>query len=82
MDIKRSTVRKIMKKKVNCPISVKAIIQMTRNIQNLVESKTLVAERILVEENKLREVQGLRKKVRLSDEEIKEAFTNEKTFNL
>lgn len=75
MKIAINTIRRIMKVTVNRPISTGACYFMCKKVEEFIKEKTGEAEECLKEKNKLREMQGLREKMRISEEILEEVFT-------
>ncbi len=69
-----NTTKKIMKSVTKRQISDSAVILINNKLEDIIKQITIEAEKILEEINKVREIQGQRKKVRLSEAEIKEVL--------
>lgn len=63
------------------PISGDAINLMRQYIREQIIKKTKEAKELFRERNKLRKVQGLKKKIRLSDEYLKKVLNDDKKNN-
>lgn len=74
MVIAKNTVKKIMKSVIQKPISDNAIYFMIDKIENNIKEMALRAEQLLNEQNKVRKIQGMREKKRISREEINEVW--------
>jgi histone H3/H4 len=74
MAIRKNSTKTIMKSVTKKPISDSAIIYINNKLEEQIKDITIRAEVILEETNKARELQGLRKRKRLSEIEIREVI--------
>jgi histone H3/H4 len=74
MELKINTVRRLMKFSTSRPVTESAIVLMAQLAEGFIKMTTTEGEKVLDEQNQARKAQGLKEKVRLSDEEIKEAM--------
>lgn len=72
--VSHTAVKELMKSASQSHISQKAIFRMTELVEDFVKATTGAADNILEEQNKYREIQGLRPKKRLTEEEIEEVI--------
>ena len=77
MGIGFSTVKKMMQSVTDAPISDKAVYRMIQYIEETVKNDTKLAVDLLSQYNKLRELQGLDKKKRISADIMTEAMKME-----
>ncbi|MCG2826104.1 MAG: NFYB/HAP3 family transcription factor subunit [Thermoplasmatales archaeon] len=78
MEIKPTTIQNIMKSITNKQISSTAVFVMAKAIEELVKKKTVDAEKLLIEENRLRKIQGLSERLRISDDLIEQVWQEQK----
>ena len=74
MKLKLNTVKRIMRSSTSRPLATDAVVRMAILAEEFIKTITTEAEKELKSKNKFRKLQGLREKVRLSDEEIKEVI--------
>ncbi|MCG2717715.1 MAG: NFYB/HAP3 family transcription factor subunit [Nanoarchaeota archaeon] len=77
MRIPLNTVKRIMQDNMQNgkkPVSAKAIFLMAGKVEGFIVEKTRMAEEKLKEENNLRRIQGLKPKVRISEDLLKEVL--------
>lgn len=67
-----------MKSITNKQISSTAVFVMAKAIEELVKKKTVDAEKLLIEENRLRKIQGLSERLRISDDLIEQVWQEQK----
>ena len=72
--VSATAVRDYMKSVSQNHISEKAVIRMTKLVEEFVKATTKAADHILEEQNKYRVCQGLRQRKRLTEEEIEEVI--------
>ncbi|MEW6070604.1 MAG: hypothetical protein AB1485_08305 [Candidatus Thermoplasmatota archaeon] len=84
MKIALNTIKKIMQanlskiinkeKEIPRPIENRALVLMSNHLTNYCAEITKQAEQLLLERNNLRDIQGISKKVRISEELIEEVL--------
>ena len=74
MGISKSAVKKIMQSQTDKQISDDAVYAMIDRLESMVKECTRISEQILDDENKIRDIQKLRRKKRISKEEMKQAW--------
>jgi hypothetical protein len=75
MGISKSAVKKLMQSQTDKQISDDAVYTMIDRLESMVKEYTHKSEQILDDENKIRDIQKLRRKKRISKEEIRQAWT-------
>ena len=72
--MKLNTIRRLMKSSTARPVTESAIVYMAQLAEGFIKMTTAEAVKVLDEQNQARKAQGLKEKVRLSDEELREAM--------
>ena len=79
MKIAMNSIKSIMKSTINRPIATDACYFMCKRVEEFIKEKIKEAEKLLKERNELRQIQGLREKIRINEEILIEVFENGKS---
>lgn len=74
MGISKGAIKKLMRSQTHKQISDDAVYAMVDRLEALVKEYTNKSEQILDDENKIRDIQKLRRKKRIGKEEIRQTW--------
>ena len=74
MEIGMETIKRIMKSVCDKPITTTSVVVMSKGAEDWIKQKTKKAMILQVERNKFRESQGLRVKIKISEDLIEDVI--------